>query len=148
MNIKLKLIILFLALASALFACGAPAVVSPGPTAAITPTNDPRASAKVVKAFWDALGKGHLETAMTYVGDDIICRGSCHFAGKGLFQAYLQGYLKAGYVTKVNDLKNIGSTVTYSWEVDRDGVPVQRGQDDEVMEVQDGKIIYYECYHR
>jgi hypothetical protein len=101
----------------------------------------------VVQAFWDALAAGDLETAMLYVDDDATCAGFCHFKGKQTFRSYLQGYLDAGYVTKIGDLKAIGSIVTYSWEVSRNGLFVRRG-DIETMQVEEGKIVYWENNHR
>jgi len=149
MNIKLILLMLFIILAQILAACaGNLTFTTPTPIVQPTPTNDPLSAAKVVQAFWDALEAGDLETAMLYVGDDITCSGFCHFSGKQVFQSYLQGYIDGGYVTKIGDLKTVGSIVTYSWEVHRNGFFLRRGEDDEVMEVENGKIIYWENYHR
>ena len=148
MNFKVKFFVLFLLLTQILAACtGILAQPTPTPTVVPTPTNDPWSSAKIVKAFWDALEVGDLETAMTYVDDDITCAGACHFKGKEIFRSYLQGYLDGGYVTKIGDLKAIGSMVTYSWEVSRNGLFVIRGEDDEMIQVEEGKIIYWENYH-
>ena len=148
MNIKRTFLILFI-LAQVLTACaGNLTFTTPTPIVQPTPTNDPLSAAKVVQAFWDALEAGDLETAMLYVDDDITCSVFCHFSGKQIFQSYLQGYLDAGYLTKIGDLKSVGNIVTYSWEVHRNGFFLRRGEDDEVMEVEDGKIIYWENYHR
>jgi len=119
---------------------------APTPTAQPTPTNDPLGAAKIVQAFWDALNTGDLETAMLYVGDDMTCSGFCHFSGKIIFQSYLQAYVKAGYSTKISDLKSVGSVVTYAWELYQNGLFQRRGEEDEMMEVEDGKIIYWENY--
>jgi len=149
MNIKVKLLVLLIVLAPVLAACANGFLFATAtPTVVPTPTVDPQSSAKIVKAFWDALGAGDLEAAMTYVDDDITCTGFCHFKGKQVFQSYLQGYLDAGYVTKIGDLKSIGSIVTYSWEVSRNGLFVRRGEDDEMMQVEDGKIVSWQNYHR
>ncbi|HLO13792.1 MAG TPA: nuclear transport factor 2 family protein [Anaerolineales bacterium] len=149
MNTKLKFIVLFITLAQVVSACTTPfAAATSAPTVVPTPTKDPLASAKVVQAFWDAMAAGDIETAMSYVGDDITCEVFCHFSGKDIFKTYLQGYLDAGFVTKIGDLKNVGSIVTYSWEVYRHGIFLRRGEDDEMMEVEDGKIVYWENYHR
>lgn len=149
MNIKFRLLTLFIILTELITACGAgPLLAPPTATAQPTPTKDPMSAAKVVQAFWDALGAGDLETAMVYVDDDIACSGFCHFTGKDVFQSYLQGYLDAGFSTKIGDLKAVGNVVTYSWEVYRSGLFIRRGEDDEMMEVQDGKIVYWENYHR
>jgi hypothetical protein len=141
-------LLLSLILSQVLIACSGNSLFAPAtPTALPTPTNDPLSSAKVVQAFWDALEANDIETAMTYVSDDIVCRGQCYFKGKQIFRSYVQGYLDSGFVTKISDLKSIGSTVTYTWELYRNGLFIRRGEDDEIMEVEDGKIVYWENYH-
>jgi hypothetical protein len=147
MNIKLKFLFLFILLSQVMIACAGNAIfANPTPTVQPTPTNDPRSSAKVVRAFWDALNAGDLETAMLYVGDDMACAGFCHFSGKIIFQSYLKAYIDANYSTKIGDLKSIGSTVTYSWELYQNGLSQRHGEEDEVMQVEDGKITYWENY--
>ncbi len=149
MNVKAIFLILFISLPLLFTACGSnPLFASPTPTVMPTPTNDPLSAAKVVQAFWDALESGDLETAMVYVADDAKCSGFCYFTGKETFRSYLQGYLNAGYSTQISDVRNVGSIVTYSWEVYRNGNFLRRGDGDEVMEVEDGKIIYWENQHR
>lgn len=118
------------------------------PTVLPSPTADPLQSAKIVQAFWDALAATDLETAMAYVAEDVKCAGYCYFTGKQTFQTYLQGYLDAGFITKISDVRNVGSIVTYSWEVYRNGNFVRSGDSDEMMQVEDGKIIYWENQHR
>lgn len=148
MNIKLKFLLLFIILSQILIACAGNAMfAAPTPTVQPTPTNDPLSSAEVVQAFWDALEANDIETAMAYVSDDIVCRGQCYFKGKLVFRTYVQGYLDGGYITKISDLKVVGSIVTYSWEMYRNGLFVRRGEEDEVMQVEDGKIVYWENYH-
>jgi limonene-1,2-epoxide hydrolase len=147
MNIKVVFIVLFVILAQVLSACADDALFAkPTPTVLPTPTHDPRSAAKVVQAFWKALNKGDLTTAMSYVGDKITCSGFCHFSGKQVFESYLQGYIKAKYTTQIGDLKAVGSIVTYSWELYQNGLFQRRGEDDEVMQVEGGKIIYWENY--
>jgi limonene-1,2-epoxide hydrolase len=148
MNIKATLFVMVI-VAQVLVACGAnPLFAASTPTAVPTPTNDPLQSAKVVQAFWDALETGDLEAAMAYVADDAVCAGFCYFKGKERFRSYLQGYLTGGYSTKISDLRNVGSIVTYSWAVYRNGNFVRSGDNDEVMHIEDGKIIYWENLHR
>lgn len=149
MKSKTAFVTLFLLLTQILTACGGNwSFAAPTPTAQPTPTNDPRSASKVVQAFWDALEDGDLDTAMTYVADDITCEGFCHFSGKETFRSYLHGYLQAGHVTKIGNVKNVGNIVTYSWEVYRNGFFRRRGEADEIMEVENGKIIYWENYHQ
>ena len=109
---------------------------------------DPFQSAKIVQAFWDALEGGDLETAMAYVADDVTCAGYCYFKGKATFRSYLEGYLEAGHVTKISEVKNVGGLVTYSWAVYRNGNFIQGGDGNEIMQVENGKIIYWENQHR
>lgn len=138
---------LFVLLASLLSACGASSMfAAPTPTALPTPTTDPLASARVVEAFWNALNMGDLETALVYVHDDVRCANFCYFRGKSTFESYLQGYVKAGYTTKISDVKVIGGIVTYSWELYQNGLFRRRGEGDEMMEVKEGKIVYWENY--
>jgi len=150
MNIRAALFILFVILAQLLAACGTGSLLSANstPTAMPTPTTDPLQSAKIVQAFWDALEAGDLETAMVYIADNASCSGYCYFSGKTSFRSYLQGYLEAGHVTKISDLKSVGSIVTYSWAVYRNGNFVRSGDSDEIMEVEDGKIVHWENQHR
>ena len=150
MNVRASLLILVvITLSQALSAC-ASSLFSPTstPTAIPTPTKDPLESAKVVQAFWDALAANDLETAMVYVADDVTCAGNCYFKGKGTFRSYLQGYLDAGFTTKISDVRSVGSIVTYSWEAYRRGNFVGSGDGDEVMEVEDGKIVHWENQHQ
>jgi limonene-1,2-epoxide hydrolase len=133
-------------IAQVLSACTSALFAPPTPTAVPTPTKDPHESAKIVQAFWEALNAGDLEAAMYYIGDDITCAGYCHFSGKQIFQSYLQGYVKAGFSTSIQDLKAVGNVVTYSWELYQNGLFQRRGEADEMMEVKDGKIVYWENY--
>jgi hypothetical protein len=147
---NIKAIVLSFILALILAACGTGAFFGPTsvPTAMPTPTADPLQSAKVVQAFWDALETGDLETALVYLDDNAVCAGNCYFKGKTTFRTYLQGYLAGGFVTKISDVKNVGSIVTYSWAVYRNGIFVQSGDGDEIMHVEDGRIVYWENQHR
>jgi hypothetical protein len=42
----------------------------------------------------------------------------------------------------------VGSIVTYSWEVYRNGNFLRSGDGDEMMQVEDSKIVYWENQHR
>lgn len=146
---NMRAIFIMILVAQVLAACGVNPQFGPStPTAVPTPTSDPLQGAKIVQAFWDALGAGDLETAIGYIGDDAVCAGFCYFKGKDRFQSYLQGYLSGGYSTKISDVRNVGSIVTYSWAVYRHGNFVRSGDNDEIMHVEDGKIIYWENMHR
>lgn len=148
-NIKAIFFILFVFMTSQfLSACGSSAVMAtPVPTGIPTPTADPRQPAKVVQAFWSALESGDLETAMLYIHEDATCAGRCYFTGKYMFYAVFQSYMNGGYITKISDVKNVGNIVTYSWEVYRNGNFIQAGEGNEMMQVENGKIIYWESQH-
>ena len=150
MNVKAIFFILLVFIAvPILTACGGiGSSANAVPTALATPTIDPLQSAKIVQSFWDALAVGDLDTAMTYIDDNASCAGYCYFTGKSAFRNYLQGYLEAGHITRISDVKNVGSIVTYTWEVYRNGNFVQRGDGDEIMHIEDGRIVYWENQHR
>lgn len=150
MNIKAIIFVLsVLILTQVLSACAGSILPAAPPTATAmpTPTLDPLQAAKIVQAFWDALEAGDVAAAMAYVDDDAVCAGRCYFKGKRAFHYYLLGYVQAGHVTKISDVKNVGSIVTYSWEVNRWGNFVESGDGNEVMHIEDGKIVYWENQH-
>lgn len=149
MKLKFRSAMLLLLLTQILLACGGSGLFArPTSTPFPTPTNDPLSAARVVQAFWDAMAAKDLETALVYVHEDITCAVFCHFTGKEIFSSYLQGYLDAGYSTQISEIKTVGNIVTYSWAVYRNDLFLRRGEDDEMMEVENGKIIYWENYHR
>ena len=82
-------------------------------------------------AQWAGLAAGDLETALSYVHEDIHCRGSCYLTGKPMFRSFLEGYLKSGYLTKISDVKNVGNLVTYAWDVYHNDLFVQSGAEAE-----------------
>lgn len=149
MNIRLPWLISLVLVSQLLSACSS--TISPAtPTATpeLTPTADPFHAGKIVQAYWDSLAAGDLEAALSYVHDDIRCRGSCYLTGKAMFRSFLEGYIKSGYLTKISDVKNVGNLVMYSWEVYRNDIFIQTGAEPEVMELKDDQIIYWENYHR
>jgi len=149
MNIKLIIPVLFIGLTQILTACAGSLIPStPTPAVAATPTHDPRESAKVVQAFWKAMEKGDLDAAMAYVDAEVTCSGACQFTGIDAFRNYFAEYLQSGYTTKISELKSVGSIVTYTWEWYEDGAFVRKGTDGEMMQVDDGKIVYWANYRR
>jgi hypothetical protein len=149
MNIKAAFLVSSLIVVSQILgACSSLSPSTPMPTAMPTPTADPKQPAKIVEAFWAALESGDVETAMVYLDENATCAGRCYFTGKSMFRAVFQSYHNGGYITKISDVKNVGSIVTYSWEVYRNGNFIQAGRGDEMMQVEDGKIIYWESQHR
>src|SRR5690349_4089941 len=130
MNIKAIILITLLS-AQVLTACGG-TVFSATSVPVVMPTStiDPLASAKIVQAFWDALEVGDLDTAMAYIHENASCAGYCYFTGKSAFESYLKGYLEAGHVTQISDVKSVGNIVTYSWSVYRNGNFISSGESD------------------
>jgi hypothetical protein len=53
--------------------------------------------------------------------------------------------MDSGATTKISNLQVEGDTVSYSWEMFRNGVLQVAGE--ESMQVQDGKIIHWENLH-
>jgi len=149
MNIRLPWLISLVLFAQLLGACsGTISPATPSATPELTPTADPFRAGKIVQAYWDSLAAGDLETALSYVHDDIRCRGSCYLTGKAMFRSFLEGYIKSAYLTKISDVKNVGTLVMYSWEVYRNDIFIQTGAEPEIMELKDDQIIYWENYHR
>ena len=94
MNVRASFMILVVLIAQVLSACASSAFFPTStPTAVPTPTTDPLEGAKIVQAFWDAMGAGDLETAMVYVADDASCEGFCYFKGKERFRSYLSSLI-------------------------------------------------------
>ena len=149
MNTNRILFILFVILAQALVACGttAPAAPTAEPTTvpppAPTATPEPIDPTEVVQGFWAAMAAEDVDAAMTFVAEDVKCRGVCYFSGRDSFNAYLQGIIKAGLVTEISDVTVEGDTVTYLYKVLRNGFVVEESAERESMQVLDGKIILW-----
>ena len=146
------LFIVFISLAQALAACG---TASPAAEPATAPPEAPTATAipeavdpaEVVQGFWIAMQTGDVEAAMALVASDARCRGSCYFTGEQSFRAYLQGMKNAGTTTEISDVKVEGEIVSYSYKVYRNGFVVEDNAAGESMQVQDGKIIFWNNLH-
>jgi ketosteroid isomerase-like protein len=98
---------------------------------------------KIVQGFYQALNDGDVESALTFIADDIECRGHCYITGKDSFQAFIQGNIDHHDRFEISDLKVDGNTVTFNYIIHRENTVLARGVDS-VMRVQDGKIIYFE----
>lgn len=98
---------------------------------------------KIVQDFYQAIDDGDLETAMTFIADNIECRGHCYITGKDSFQTFIQGNIDHNDQFEINDLKVTGDKVTFSYIIHRADTVLTRGMDS-VMQVQDGRIIYFE----
>jgi ketosteroid isomerase-like protein len=155
MNTKRILFTLFVTLcvAQSLAACGiaAPVASTSEPTAAPpvapTATPEPADPAEVVQEFWDAMQAGNVDAAMTFVGEDAQCKGSCYFKGPVAFRSYLQGIINAGSTNQISIVKVDGDTVTYTYKVFRNGFVTEDNAEGESMTVQDGKIIFWNNMH-
>jgi hypothetical protein len=149
---RIKHTLFFLLVTGLISSCAAPAATAtsapvridtlPPPTLAL-PTESIADPAAVVQGFWDALKEQDLEAAMTFVADDVQCRGGCYLTGKESLQSFLNARLKSGTIYEINDLQVEGDTVNYTYSKSRNGFLEVSGVK-ETMRVQNGKIIYWE----
>lgn len=144
MNTRRMLFILFVAMLQVLSACGSPAAPA---TLEPAPTPEPPRPEEVVQNFWDAMKAENVDVAITFLADDVACRGSCYFSGKASFQALLQGMINSGSTTEIAIVKVDGNTVTYTYKVYRNGFVVEDNAAGESMQVQDGKIFFWNNMH-
>ena len=123
----------------------APPAILPSPTLA-SPTVAVADPAAVVQGFWDALKAKDLDTAMTFVADDVQLRGHGYLNDKKALQSFLQGRLDTGKVLEIHDLQVEGDTVNYlvDWYT-KEGYLEHRDAK-EMMRLQNGKIVYWEEY--
>ena len=149
MNTKRVLFILFVILVQTLAACGSPAAEPTSaptlpPTAAPAPTATPELvdPAEVVTKFWESVNAFDFDTAMSFVADDIKCRGTVYMTGKDKFRVYLESAQKPGNNYVIRNLVVSGDTVTYDWQALRNDA-VQAGGTGESMIIKDGKIIEF-----
>jgi ketosteroid isomerase-like protein len=154
MNTKRIFFIVSIIAAQVLVACGGSAteVASTSapvsiPTSAPTATPEPADPAEIVQAFWDAVKAEDIEAAMAFVAEDVKCKGSCYFTGKDSFRSLIQGMINGGRVTEISDVVVEGDTVTYLYKVLRNDIVVEDNGEGESMQVQDGKIIFWNNLH-
>ena len=98
---------------------------------------------EIVQGFYQALNDGNLETALTFIADDIECRGHCYITGKDSFQPFIQGNIDHNDQFEISELKVAGDRVTFNYVIQRGDSVLARGVDS-VMQVQAGQIIYFE----
>ena len=98
---------------------------------------------EIVQGFYQAMNDGNLETALTFIADDIECRGHCYITGKDSFQTFIQGNIAHNDQFEVSELKVDGDKVTFNYIIQRGDSVFARGVDS-VMQVQVGKIVYFE----
>lgn len=130
MRSKLSYVVLVIILIQGLSAC----------TNASTAISNPE---EIVQGFYQALNDGDLQTAMTFIADDIECRGHCYITGKDSFQTFVQGNIDDNDQFEISELRVAGDKVTFNYTIQRGDSVLARGVDS-VMQVQVGKIIYFE----
>ena len=101
--------------------------------------------AEVVQGFWEAMNARDLDGAMAFFTDDIQCRGACYLNGKEALQSLIQGIFKLERVgeIEIHGLQVEGDTVTYLVDY-YSKEEILKASREEVMRVQNGKIIYWE----
>ena len=98
---------------------------------------------EIVQNFYQAMNDADLEAALTFIADDIECRGHCYITGKDSFQTFIQSNIDHNDQFEISDLKVDGDTVTFNYIIHRENTVLARGVNS-VMQIQDGKIIYFE----
>ena len=106
-------------------------------------SQSPSDPAEVVQAFYAALNDGDLEAAMSFVSDEVQCRGHCYTNGQEPFRALIQENIAHEDVFEISDLQVEGDTVTFDYLITRGASVFARGVDS-VMRVEAGKIAYFE----
>ena len=98
---------------------------------------------EIVQDFYQAMNDGDIETAISFAGNDIECRGHCYITGKDAFQTFIQGNVDHNDRFEISELRVDGNKVTFNYVIYRANSVLARGIDS-VMQIQDGKIIYFE----
>lgn len=134
MKLRLICIVLVATFLQGLSACNS---ISAGTT--------PKAASpdEIVQGFYQAMNNGDLETALTFIDDNVECRGSCYITGKDSFKTFIQGNIDHNDQFEISDLRVDGNQVTFNYVIHRENTVLARGVDS-VMKIQDGKIIYFE----
>lgn len=104
--------------------------------------------AEVVQGFWEAMNARDLEGALTFMAEDVQCRGACYLNSKEAVQSLIQGMFKLVLVAevKIHDLQVEGDTVNYLIDWYRNDGGQKASNIKEVMRVQNGRIIYWELF--
>jgi limonene-1,2-epoxide hydrolase len=128
MNTKRILLTLIAALTVLLAAC-APAA---------TPT--PADPATIVQRYYDAVNKKELDTAMTFIADDVVFVNPYgKFAGKDEVRASLQLVMDDGITFDLSNFRGTSGRVVYDYMVKVNGEAVETGTDGLTI-VRNGKI--------
>jgi len=95
----------------------------------------------LVQQYYTLVNAGDLESAMSFVADDVKCRGACYLTGKTSYQAYVQGIINGGGRKELSDFTVDGDKVTYLYAFyNKNGSDVIISGA-EFMQFNDGKII-------
>ena len=98
----------------------------------------------IVQQYYGLINAGDLEGAMSFVAEDVKCRGACYLTGKTAYQAYIQGLIHRGGRKELSDFRVAGDKVTYLYAYyDKNGRDVIISGA-EFMQFKDGKIILIE----
>jgi ketosteroid isomerase-like protein len=98
----------------------------------------------IVQQYYALINAGDLEAAMSFVADDVKCRGACYLTGKASYQTYVEGIIHNGGRKEISDFAVDGDKVTYYYAFYN-----ENGRDViisgiELMQFKDGKIILIE----
>ncbi|HET9905296.1 MAG TPA: nuclear transport factor 2 family protein [Anaerolineales bacterium] len=98
----------------------------------------------IVQQYYGLINAGDLEASMSFIADDVKCRGACYLTGKAAYQMYIQGIINGGGRKELRDFAVDGDKVTYYWAFyKKDGRDVVISGI-EFMQFKDGKIILIE----
>src|SRR5262245_22080200 len=87
MRPKFFFLVLVESLVQALLACADSATTTAAVTAVTAEAARPD---EIVQHFYQAMNDSDIESALTFIADDIECRGHCYITGKNSFQTFIQ----------------------------------------------------------
>jgi hypothetical protein len=140
MKSKRRYFVICIILIQGLIACANTSTITP-----IIATTAPEfvSPDEIVQDFYQAINDGDIETAISFAADEIECRGHCYITGKDAFQTFIQGNIDHNDRFEISELRVDGNKVTFNYVIYRANSVLARGIDS-VMQIQDGKIIYFE----
>ena len=98
----------------------------------------------IVQQHYALMNAGDLQASMSFVDEDVKCRGACYLTGKAAYQFYVQGLIHNGGRTELRDFTVDGDKVTYHWaRYNKNGFDVVISGIT-LMQFKDGKIILIE----